>query len=450
MLNIIEKYGIKEVADVTFYQLNSNDLPGTPMLFLDTLKVSTLEQTAETAVAKGGKGATGLIAWDHSKELTLTIEDALFSMQSLALAMGINPNSNRFDQEEWVTKSVKIDQVKNYNDENKTAFFVIKHQRFPAEEVKFYGEDGAETTFFKAAYAIGKIYKTNTELSITPNCLPGLYYIVGDTYIRSAKTGQDEIFRFIIPKAKLQLNSTITMEADGGPATLSFTLRALRGKDGTLVRLKKYATQEEADGTEPVPTEGLEYVLNPDGISYTVNRGECMETDIVIPKTHNKIPVTKVGSFCLDAWAEEELGQSSITSIFMPNSIIEIQDYAFAYNYELKEITIPRNVQIIGESTFEDTDIEFVEVDNKNLCFSNDKYGVLYTKDKKTLIYFPTASKIISYEVDSATEHINNNAFMGSNVQDIYLERFYNSIPGAPWGAEGAGIHWNEYPEDWE
>lgn len=51
MANILDQYGIKEVADVTFY-----DMSGNPVLFLDTLKISTLEQGAESTQAEGGKG----------------------------------------------------------------------------------------------------------------------------------------------------------------------------------------------------------------------------------------------------------------------------------------------------------------------------------------------------------------------------------------------------------
>ena len=55
--NIFEKYGIKEVADVVFYDTVTNK----PVLFLDTLKVSTIEQTAEQVSARGGKGNPELI-----------------------------------------------------------------------------------------------------------------------------------------------------------------------------------------------------------------------------------------------------------------------------------------------------------------------------------------------------------------------------------------------------
>ena len=47
MASILDRYGIKEVADVTFYEINEDGTPGKPVLVLDTLKVSTIEQTGE-------------------------------------------------------------------------------------------------------------------------------------------------------------------------------------------------------------------------------------------------------------------------------------------------------------------------------------------------------------------------------------------------------------------
>ena len=64
MANILERYGIKEVADVTFYEITSTGGIGAPVLYLDTLKVSTIEQTADEAEARGGKGNPPLIIWD--------------------------------------------------------------------------------------------------------------------------------------------------------------------------------------------------------------------------------------------------------------------------------------------------------------------------------------------------------------------------------------------------
>lgn len=100
------RFGIKEVADVAFYALDTNGKPkGEPVLVFDTLKVSNIEMTAEQAEARGGKGNAPLIIWDYGREITLNLEDALLSMETLALmfeddatkgADGITISANTF------------------------------------------------------------------------------------------------------------------------------------------------------------------------------------------------------------------------------------------------------------------------------------------------------------------------------------------------------------------
>ena len=48
---------------VTFYRIDGNN-KYTPVLYLDTLKVSTIEETASSTDATGGKGNAKLITWD--------------------------------------------------------------------------------------------------------------------------------------------------------------------------------------------------------------------------------------------------------------------------------------------------------------------------------------------------------------------------------------------------
>ena len=57
------------------------------------------------------------------------------------------------------------------------------------------------------------------EVTISPDTFPGTYRVVGDTLIRSEKTGRDEPFQFIIGKAKVQSNVTLTLQAEGDPST---------------------------------------------------------------------------------------------------------------------------------------------------------------------------------------------------------------------------------------
>jgi hypothetical protein len=92
-------FGIKEVADVRFYNTGDvtyNKTAGTltiknsakEVLEFTTLKVSNIEFTAEQAEARGGKGNAPLIIWDHGREVNITLEDALLSVDCLKEVFG--------------------------------------------------------------------------------------------------------------------------------------------------------------------------------------------------------------------------------------------------------------------------------------------------------------------------------------------------------------------------
>ena len=90
-MNIFEQYGIKEVADVTFYAITLNKYGEevyVPVIYFDTLKVSSLDQTASQSSAQGGKGNAELITWDFGKEIKLSLEDALYSPASQSMMWG--------------------------------------------------------------------------------------------------------------------------------------------------------------------------------------------------------------------------------------------------------------------------------------------------------------------------------------------------------------------------
>lgn len=57
-------------------------------MYLDTLKVSTVEQTASQSTARGGLGNPSLITWDYGKEITVQLEDALYTPASQSLMWG--------------------------------------------------------------------------------------------------------------------------------------------------------------------------------------------------------------------------------------------------------------------------------------------------------------------------------------------------------------------------
>lgn len=243
MANILEKYGIKEVADVTFYKIDTDGKPTIPVLYLDTLKVSTIEQTAENSSARGGKGNPELISWDYNKEITVTLEDALFSAKSMAIMYGAVDQDGDAVINESLTKVLKT-FPKSAVVDGKVTIFGNSHT-IPSD-AKYYKADGSEvkdgTTSGDYDFVTFNMeVEAAQEITISAATFPGTYYITGDTYARSEVTGEDEFFQFILPKAKVQSEVTLTMEAEGDPSTFSMNLRVLRPADGKMMKLVKYS-----------------------------------------------------------------------------------------------------------------------------------------------------------------------------------------------------------------
>lgn len=244
MANILDRYGIKEVADVTFYALDTNEKPTYPVLYLDTLKVSTIEQTAEEATANGGKGNAPLIVWDYGKEITVTLEDALFSPKSLAIMFGDADGINSNATTQVIRKTVHKSQIDANGGVTINGKRIVPTTDSDKGTGLFYYNAKGESvqgTSEEAVYAVLVFQPKEIQtIDVSANSFPGTYYVTGDTYARNEANGVDEFFQFIVPKAKVQSENTITMEADGDPSVFNMSLKVLRPKDGVMMKLVKY------------------------------------------------------------------------------------------------------------------------------------------------------------------------------------------------------------------
>ena len=282
MASILDRYGIKEVADVTFYSINPDGTRGAPALYLDTLKVSTIEQTAETADARGGKGNPKLISWDYGKEINVTIEDALFSSKSMAIMFGngsvVNksaqtitktavvridadgklPNTFVADVYDAVAGSkrlkVRMDDVAPSGDEISFAKSGITLVSLTSEAGVVIDKDLTKEEWATArndykeqkAFITYTVKATTKTITISGDSFPGTYYVVGDTYARSDIDGRDQFFQFIINKAKVTSENTITLEAEGDPSVFSMNLTVLRPESGEMMQLVQYDLEAPA------------------------------------------------------------------------------------------------------------------------------------------------------------------------------------------------------------
>lgn len=289
MASILDKYGIKEVADVVFYELDSKGAPSAPVLYLDTLKVSTIEQSAEVVDATGGKGNVKLISWDTNKEVTATFEDALFSVKSLAIMFGGKVTDNGNSQEVLKTVNSNILTITETGSGSNAALFwkipIGNYEMFlKKEQGTYFKYDGSEVvpvakgdvnsnkdfdfmTFDlldcvnEASTTAAQKMASGLEIKIDASTFGGTYYITGDTYARNYQSGKDEFLQFIIPKGKVSGEDlALTMEADGDPATFTMNVNVLRTDDGTMFKLVKYNLNDNT-GASAVENKGVASVL---------------------------------------------------------------------------------------------------------------------------------------------------------------------------------------------
>lgn len=246
-----------------------------PVLFLDTLKVSTIEQTAESTDATGGRGNAKLITWDYGKEITVTLEDALYSPASMSAMLGSYEGSDftkgvketkRIDRTEkctakrsFIVPAGNSKGVPSEGDTSAQAVYIDLSTMQPYQD----GAPIAEgETFLKWTRSVA--YGDNslgTTIEISADKFPGTYKVVGDTFARNKDTGEDQRFQFVIPQAKMSSEQTITLEAEGDPSVFSMNLTVLRPDDGVMLKLIQYdvvENEEENDGSTMVKnTENL-------------------------------------------------------------------------------------------------------------------------------------------------------------------------------------------------
>ena len=271
-----------------------------PVLFLDTLKVSTIEQTGQSVYATGGHGNSNLIGWDYGKEITLTLQDALFTPASMSAIFGSYEGT---DFRNGVKEAKAIDRMEKCTAKRNFIVPAGNQNGTPTEadqtaQAVFYDPRTMEPYQDGTPIAEGEVFYKFTRsiayegqsignvIEISADKFPGTYKIVGDTYVRAENGGDDQRFQFIIPKAKMTSDQTITLEADGDPAVFDMNLTVLRPEDGVMVRFVQYdviENKEENDGSTMVKnTENLN--LLDDAELFRVN-GEGQDDEAFIGAT---------------------------------------------------------------------------------------------------------------------------------------------------------------------
>ena len=173
-------------------------------------------------------------------------------------------------------------------------------------------------------------------------------------------------------------------------------------------------------------------------------------TSITIPSS-----VTNIGAYAFH-------GCSGLTSITIPSSVTSIGDYAFSWCSGLTSITIPSGVTSIGFDAFHGCScLTGIWVDSNNATYASDNSGVLFNKNKTSLICCPDGylgaytipssvtsigadafrycTGLTSVTIPSSVAYIENDAFLGcSGLTSITIPSGVTSIgDGAFYGCSG-------------
>ena len=159
--------------------------------------------------------------------------------------------------------------------------------------------------------------------------------------------------------------------------------------------------------------ESLESITIPDTVTeistYAFFRCEGLES-VEIPSSVKKI------------WMEAFYGCKGLKSIKLNEGLEEIGMSCFKYCENLESITIPATLTNIGNSAFAACSaLKEINVTAANPNYTSEN-GVLYSKDKATLILYPTSKTDTSYTIKDGVTRIDNSAFENcKSIQEVII-----------------------------
>lgn len=253
------KFGVREICDVVLRAKGTVKVGETtfsndePVIYFDSAKTSTIEGSATTVYATGGRGNNKLLAWEGEKAVTFTMEDALLSPLGFSILSGaglVDAKKVSGGMKVHTTLTTVVDTTSSITvnlgtltgkeiAEEKAYAFVMKDGQI-AERLKPAVPSDGSVTFTRQDGATGSLTGPQTlmidfyvkvetgavEMTIEPDKFGGFYYLEASTLFRRQDNGQDMAAAFVIPKVKIQSNFTFSMASSGDPSTFTFTMDA--------------------------------------------------------------------------------------------------------------------------------------------------------------------------------------------------------------------------------
>lgn len=178
--------------------------------------------------------------------------------------------------------------------------------------------------------------------------------------------------------------------------------------------------------TEQEYTNGYyTYTLDGNNNATIVDCDPSLSGNVVIPSELDGHKVAAIG--CIKKENFQELPEN--VYVYNNKETVEIFEHlnanngAFSKCIGITSITVPESIERIELGAFTGClSLKRFNVDSSNPNYSSDENGVLFSKDKKTLISYPTASASSAYTVPDSVTEIEPFAFLScKNIQNLKL-----------------------------
>lgn len=146
---------------------------------------------------------------------------------------------------------------------------------------------------------------------------------------------------------------------------------------------------------------------------------DCTElTDVVLPSS-----LKNIGGYAF-------AGCTALTMVKLPDGLETLGKYSFNGS-GLTEITIPASVKTVGDYAFCNCEnLAEIKVDEENENYSSAS-GVLYNKDKSTVLYVPYKVDYSEFELPKTVTTIGKGAFEGATFEEFEVPESVTAIDEA-------------------
>lgn len=236
---------VRDVPRATFVDVATRY----PLFYLQDLKTSGLENSAETVYARGGTGNPKIVGFSSNREAKIDLENAVFDNAALAMMTGnavVKGVATVGQREEldvvtnaaaikFTPKGGKIKAIFKRNDDGSHGDeFVLTSATVATGEYKITGKN---ITFFTGDLVAGDkvivYYDATTDASantitISSDKFAGSFGLILDVIVKSPFDQKDYAAQIEVYAAKMEDNWSLTMAADGDPSSHTMPIEILK------------------------------------------------------------------------------------------------------------------------------------------------------------------------------------------------------------------------------